>query len=490
MRESAGRFRRCRVCAPAFPPDSGPLRPLSGGLWPARRVRGGGNAGHVQGVNGRNAGGARAREGIGGALGRALVGWQLPGRRRGAVCFVPPELENWGWRVCRPDTMGGRSAPGLPPSLRSGTGARGGPGRVAGRGGGASACHRRAGRSRASARAGRARSRQQVEARVIEAARRVPSRRWHSVVGIEAPTVGRHRGLRAVRVRAGRGAGRRLRPAGRAASSRRDGGAGAWRTGRGNRAVPAEPRACAWRTGLATEVECIRTVARPYRPDSIEADPLPVDRARSGSGSRQRAMVRGIPARCLTGVSPCGRPECDGRDRPVRSPDVPRNRASNTVLNREQNATFPQEIVSVQYVMQDKWRMGWDSNPRGTRAPAGFQDRCLRPLGHPSVPRYHQPRDGCSRWKRSLKASWPIGGLLCYRARDAAPVPGRLTNERAPGARGRGGIGRRAWFRTTWLRPWGFESLRPHQRRRTLRREPDRSSASQLECDMSARPCR
>ncbi len=28
--------------------------------------------------------------------------------------------------------------------------------------------------------------------------------------------------------------------------------------------------------------------------------------------------------------------------------------------------------------------MGWDSNPRGALAPAGFQDRCLKPLGHPS----------------------------------------------------------------------------------------------------------
>jgi hypothetical protein len=29
--------------------------------------------------------------------------------------------------------------------------------------------------------------------------------------------------------------------------------------------------------------------------------------------------------------------------------------------------------------------MGWDSNPRWTCAHAGFQDRCLKPLGHPSV---------------------------------------------------------------------------------------------------------
>jgi site-specific DNA recombinase len=31
-----------------------------------------------------------------------------------------------------------------------------------------------------------------------------------------------------------------------------------------------------------------------------------------------------------------------------------------------------------------KWRMGWDSNPRYPCGHAGFQDRCLKPLGHPS----------------------------------------------------------------------------------------------------------
>ena len=31
-----------------------------------------------------------------------------------------------------------------------------------------------------------------------------------------------------------------------------------------------------------------------------------------------------------------------------------------------------------------KWRMGWDSNPRWACTHAGFQDRCLKPLGHPS----------------------------------------------------------------------------------------------------------
>jgi site-specific DNA recombinase len=32
-----------------------------------------------------------------------------------------------------------------------------------------------------------------------------------------------------------------------------------------------------------------------------------------------------------------------------------------------------------------KWRVGWDSNPRDASTPAGFQDRCLQPLGHPPV---------------------------------------------------------------------------------------------------------
>ena len=30
------------------------------------------------------------------------------------------------------------------------------------------------------------------------------------------------------------------------------------------------------------------------------------------------------------------------------------------------------------------WRMGWDSNPRSACTLGGFQDRCLKPLGHPS----------------------------------------------------------------------------------------------------------
>src|SRR6188768_602142 len=39
----------------------------------------------------------------------------------------------------------------------------------------------------------------------------------------------------------------------------------------------------------------------------------------------------------------------------------------------------------LQLVSGVSWRMGRDSNPRDACASAGFQDRCLQPLGHPST---------------------------------------------------------------------------------------------------------
>ena len=38
----------------------------------------------------------------------------------------------------------------------------------------------------------------------------------------------------------------------------------------------------------------------------------------------------------------------------------------------------------IQYQRVRRWRRGWDSNPRWAFTHAGFQDRCLKPLGHPS----------------------------------------------------------------------------------------------------------
>ena len=43
-----------------------------------------------------------------------------------------------------------------------------------------------------------------------------------------------------------------------------------------------------------------------------------------------------------------------------------------------------------------EWRRGWDSNPRDGCPPAGFQDRCLQPLGHlSSRSEIHLVRTGC-----------------------------------------------------------------------------------------------
>jgi hypothetical protein len=39
------------------------------------------------------------------------------------------------------------------------------------------------------------------------------------------------------------------------------------------------------------------------------------------------------------------------------------------------------------------WRRGWDSNPRRRCRLAGFQDRCLKPLGHPSGARFQVPME-------------------------------------------------------------------------------------------------
>jgi hypothetical protein len=49
-----------------------------------------------------------------------------------------------------------------------------------------------------------------------------------------------------------------------------------------------------------------------------------------------------------------------------------------------------QKTLLYQLDMEVSWRMGWDSNPRRACTLAGFQDRCLKPLGHPSLLRLRQ----------------------------------------------------------------------------------------------------
>src|SRR5689334_14860569 len=45
---------------------------------------------------------------------------------------------------------------------------------------------------------------------------------------------------------------------------------------------------------------------------------------------------------------------------------------------------FVQNNKQYQIISRNSWRKGWDSNPRYPCRHAGFQDRCLKPLGHPS----------------------------------------------------------------------------------------------------------
>src|SRR6185312_15836061 len=68
------------------------------------------------------------------------------------------------------------------------------------------------------------------------------------------------------------------------------------------------------------------------------------------------------------------------------------------------------------------WRMGWDSNPRGACTPAGFQDRCLKPLGHPSKtgPELSSPTRRMSGVPTALYSS-AGAGQRSYGNRSALP---------------------------------------------------------------------
>ena len=126
-------------------------------------------------------------------------------------------------------------------------------------------------------------------------------------------------------------------------------------------------------------------------------------RARSGPESSERAAVGDVAVRRMTGLSSHMRPERDGGTvlcRPRACCEI----APQTGVQIGGN-TLKLNKYRICYKRYSKiWRMGWDSNPRGACTPAGFQDRCLRPLGHPSAPGYHQPAGLHSRQKRQHAA--------------------------------------------------------------------------------------
>jgi hypothetical protein len=62
--------------------------------------------------------------------------------------------------------------------------------------------------------------------------------------------------------------------------------------------------------------------------------------------------------------------------------------------------------------------MGRDSNPRNARAFSGFQDRCLQPLGHPSLLRFNMMPPGSTIQHADLAPDWHRN---FYRSSPSAP---------------------------------------------------------------------
>ena len=54
------------------------------------------------------------------------------------------------------------------------------------------------------------------------------------------------------------------------------------------------------------------------------------------------------------------------------------------IVHRTFDCTLNFEAGANILIYIELWRKGWDSNPRYPCRHAGFQDRCLKPLGHPS----------------------------------------------------------------------------------------------------------
>ena len=91
------------------------------------------------------------------------------------------------------------------------------------------------------------------------------------------------------------------------------------------------------------------------------------------------------------------------------------------------------------------WRKGWDSNPRWACTHGGFQDRCLKPLGHPSKPL----RDLAS-FRAANPCRKPVSGRPCAGPRGVLRCGPSLHHRRrlrrgsAAGRGGRPGAGQGA----------------------------------------------
>ena len=114
-------------------------------------------------------------------------------------------------------------------------------------------------------------------------------------------------------------------------------------------------------------------------------------------------------------------------------------------------------------LLNELWRKGWDSNPRWACTHGGFQDRCLKPLGHPSR-QLRLARARC--WRRCGGGGAPdaVPGALiqvCHVRRDS--LPGAEGRPRHPGHDRRRAMPQQAAFRqaTCHARPPGTCRCRP-----------------------------
>ena len=68
--------------------------------------------------------------------------------------------------------------------------------------------------------------------------------------------------------------------------------------------------------------------------------------------------------------------------------------------------------LKINKMPQKQWRKGWDSNPRWACTHGGFQDRCLKPLGHPSGERSMPVDEAICKRKMQASASKGEGAAL------------------------------------------------------------------------------
>jgi hypothetical protein len=78
------------------------------------------------------------------------------------------------------------------------------------------------------------------------------------------------------------------------------------------------------------------------------------------------------------------------------------------------------------------WRRGWDSNPRCGFPHDGFQDRCLKPLGHPSsVPALRKNDRKCKQ-----KPDWGPATILSFNRHNVLIQSQRMPVIQCSAARG------------------------------------------------------